>query len=623
MATPYPSRYVVLDTETARRLTGDGERTEVQRFRLGVARVYADGAGVGGAYRTEYLRDPAEFHQVVASLPFENEPIYIFAHNMAFDARIVEWARALGNKHYLLRPPPGVKKAGVYNKPYFVTGSPPFIVRTWRPDGQKIWWLDSYNWLPRSLEAIGDMLKYEKGEMPAWEAPDDEWYPYCERDVDVLDMALRRLWDYLKSHRLGDFQFTAAMQAMILWRKRYERKQIKRPDDPKQTKLDRMGYAGGFQDCFNLGRIEGPVYQVDCNGLYPWGMRTNPAPAEIVEFDLSGRQRFRPEDLPLGECTAEVYLRSDGATYPVKALDGTFHATGKVHTVLCGPELVRAHARGHIDHIKRYVRYKLLPLFVGYVSTLDKYRMDAFAADDEFARLILKGLLNSLFGKFGQRTGEWIYQGMDRNPREYCEGMLQGETVKEDTVYRILGGHCWHRTLDREDRSAMVAIAAWCNSYARVYMEEAREVAGAGNVHYQATDSLLVSRAGYGRMVDAGMIDPCEMGKFKLEKTYAWVNIKNVNYLETDLGLKAAGIPKKYKRTGEDEYEIQVFESFDEALAAKRLNEVWVRTQRRRLSAHFHRRRVLSGGKTEPHYIDNWKLSLTKQAESCLIHGDE
>ena len=617
----YPERYVVYDTETreipSTRIGWDKEHV----LRLGSAKVYDP--QVYGTNRPVWLdfTKADELKDYLLGMPLLKPPIYIFAHNIGFDLRAVEWFRWVADGHFSLLPPSGTDGAKRYATPLMVVDGSPVIIRIFRADGQKYLLYDTFNWWQMSLARIGEAIGHQKGEMPPWEASDAEWFAYCHRDVEVLDRALRRLWGWLQCCRIPDWGPTPASVAMPLYRMRYGRNRIKKPEDMAVLKLDRLAYYGGRLECYRIGMIDSLTYQVDVNGLYPRVMLDGLYPCEVLDYDHSPKPRDPPHDLRNIGSTAEVYIDSPETPYPVRGLDGTTWCRGRVRTILAGPELQTAVTAGHVHHVGRWTHYGLSDLFTAYVRWLWRLRSQAKARGDTLVASVCKSLLNSLHGKFGQRDGEWHYCGRTETPRTYSSGKLIGRGVDDDINVRVLDGHFFTQNRDHEHEQSFVPIAAWTASYGRWYMEQAMDVAGRSEVYYQATDSLLVSEQGHRNLLDAGMMSEDALGLFKVEDAYRWVDIKAPNQLDHDHGWKHSGIKSGGPPPENGVYTVEEWQGFAEAIFQGNVSSTSTRKVLRKPPTMYAKRYVDAGGVTHPWTIDNWDLSPETQSRMPVRHS--
>lgn len=84
-------------------------------------------------------------------------------------------------------------------------------------------------------------------------------------------------------------------------------------------------------------------------------------------------------------------------------------------------------------------------------------------------------------------------------------------------------------------------ISAYITAHGREYMRSLIVIAGEDNVHYMATDSLIVTQRGYSRLKKSGMLSDDEIGKLKTKGRHDRGEIFGANHYEMDGELTAAG----------------------------------------------------------------------------------
>lgn len=614
----YPERYIVFDTESREERLDAKIPTVELTLRLGMALIVDDDGPNRSTVRYHGFRTDAEFHEMVLGLPHSAKPIYVFAHNMGFDSRMVNWMGWLGDGRYSLLPPPGMPGAFRYTSPLFVTESPPFIVRLFRGDGQQVILLDTVQWFGVGIRDLGDFIDYPKGKLPDEDAPEDDWWTYCQRDVDVLHRSLQRLWSFMRSERIPDFGATPAAQAMHLYRMRYEKKRIKRPEDMDVLKLDRHAYYGGLIEALHVGPIEGVVHEIDITSLYPYLMHNNPFPCEVIDSgDFSGESGV-PPDFAWSDCTAEVWLESGDHPFPVRGKDATLWVTGRIRTALAGPELVMAHALGVVRRVGRWVRYRTDHLFGDFVDHWWGRRIRARERGVKIPELVCKAVLNALHGKFGQRTGDWVPTGVRKEEGMYGTGKYLKRGGPPYPDFRILDGHEWIRSSDEEDPNSFVPIASWTASYGRVYMWEMMRLAGVDNVHYIATDSLLVNGVGLGNLQVAGLVEDGVMGLFHHERSHEGCHIYGVGAIDFPAKKVRSGVKPGTLEVGPDVWPVERWSSFSDDIFHGRLSSVTIQSLCISYAKTNLRREVLASGMTRPWSVANWDVSLARQKDTPI-----
>lgn len=610
----YPRRWIVYDTETTEHRVSGQPGTRELTFRLGAAvgyHLFSDSTSEG-----EWLDmiTPEVFHDWIDCADRTDVPIWIFAHNHSFDARVVGFFRDLALGRYALAPTPGAKRRGAYREPLFLVDGPPFLLRLWREDGQQLILADTYNWLEVPLAQIGDWLGYPKGRVDFAKATDAELLEYCRRDVEITDRALQAIWGFCRKIHVVHWQPTIAAQALSVFRGYKASKRVKMPDDVSLLALDRHAYYGGRQEAFRLGRVDTPVHQVDVNSMYPYVMKHSLFPCEVIDHEL---QETDPKEGPPphpSQTTAEVWLDAPDTPYPVHCRDGVWHCRGRVRTILCGPELRRACEARHVIRYSRYCRYRLSDLFSEMVQSLWDLRLDAQRRGEGIPDRLSKSLMNSLTGKFGQKTGKWVTQGQDYPRNHYGHGLGVGAIQGQDYEWRIIAGTLQHRTKDVLAAHAFVPISAYITSYGRVFMDAVRSKLWEPDTYYQATDSLLLSSENLMMLAHAGLLKDDELGMFRHEGTWEWIDIKALNWIERNQRPIRGGVPHSAEPLGSGVFMGEKWGTFWGGISTASSLSPCIRTTLTRLSETYSRGRVSPGGACTPWRISNWHLSPEEQA---------
>ncbi|GAI98965.1 unnamed protein product, partial [marine sediment metagenome] len=92
---------------------------------------------------------------------------------------------------------------------------------TYRRNKQTILCLDNMNYFVTSIKALGDEVGLPKMTMPDDGTSIDDWFTYCQRDVDIMYQAWRYWLSFLHDHDLGTFGNTITSQAFNAYRHRF------------------------------------------------------------------------------------------------------------------------------------------------------------------------------------------------------------------------------------------------------------------------------------------------------------------------------------------------------------------------------------------------------------------
>jgi DNA polymerase type B, organellar and viral len=573
--------YVVVDTETDQVPTAPGVVTHRLRFGVAAAK-HRTGRGTWPAPVWCPFRDAGDWWDFLEAHTRPKERCYVFCHNTNFDIPVLDAFGALRARGWVL------ERA--------IIDGPPTIL-TWRRDRAVIQWLDTLNIWRMSLAQLGVSVGLAKLDMPAPDAPADVWDRYARRDVEVLMVALEQWWEYLKREDLGGFAPTLASQALRTYRHKYMDHKILIDADPEALRLGRAAYSGGRTECWRLGEVPGRWHLFDVNSMYPAVMHEHDYPAQL----RSVRQRV-PLDLLRRWCTtgavvAEVELTTDEPVYALRAGGRLIFPVGAGRAVLCTPELRYALAHGHIIKVLSAAYYQTAPLFRRFVANFYARRVALRDAGNEAEAWRYKILLNSLYGKFGQRGLVWEGLGAtdDTTARRWTVIHAQTGAV---TRYRQLGGLYQIQETEAESRDSHPAIAAHVTAYARMLLWTYCQRAGRAHVAYMDTDSVLVDDDGAARL--AGAVHPTRLGALKREGTYTRVVLYGPKDYVMGDKIRTKGVRSRATWTGPNQVQQERWSSLRGLLAAGRMTEPTTATVTKILKREYLKGTVRPDGTVGP-----------------------
>lgn len=514
---------VFVDTETDQVPSGPREVRHVLRFGLAC---YTRTRKARCWTNPEWDRftDAGAFWSRVAAYARARSRVCVFAHNWSFDAPVLDTFSHLPALGFLLGSA--------------VIDSPPVILR-FRSQKATILLLDTLNWWRVPLAALGESVGLPKLPMPDPAASPEEWERYCRRDVEIIHAAMRAWWDFLDRYDMGGFAPTLAGQALRAYRHRFMPTRVLIDDHEDALALARSAYHGGRVECFKLGKIPGPVEHFDVNSMYPFVMKAHAYPAVLR---LTARRVALPELARwLESCAvvADAELETDEPRYAAVVGKRLCFPVGRFRAALTTPDLLYALAKRHLRSVAFAAVYEKAPLFERFVSEFYRLRQDARDAGRTLDVWLLKILMNSLYGKFGQHGGTWKEHGpapLD-DVRQWKE--LDYETG-EVTTWRALGGLLQRRQDEPECYSSHPAIAAHVTAYARARLWDLILLAGRGEVFYTDTDSLFVSEKGGAAL--ACEVSEILLGYLKHEARYPWLRLHGPKDYETPLHRVVKGV---------------------------------------------------------------------------------
>lgn len=345
-----------------------------------------------------------------------------------------------------------------------------------RSGARVITFRDSSALLPYSLSKLTKSFKVE--------------HPKKDFDFETLTAVTPKLVEYLRYDCIGLYEcldlyrqnplvkqvglkITRSAQALHVFRT-YIKKEL--PACPMGADaVVREAYAGGRTEIFRpFYDSDAPLYTYDVNSLYPSILKDFDMPTGFdkysyeVDLERIGFGYFTvqvPEDtyIPI------LWTRESGKfIFPVGTFSGCFPLCEVKRAVEAGAKIIKSRAIAYFHNGGRY--------FAEYVETLYERRR---RSTDEVERIIIKDLLNHLYGRMGLRlTREQLEfdQGQE-NVKPYLELQVR------DKLYRLVKKEVEIKSFSN------VAIAAWTTAQARLRLYDTLLKPCEKTIHYTDTDS--------------------------------------------------------------------------------------------------------------------------------------
>lgn len=423
----------------------------------------------------------ARFWEWVVSKAPQGSTLLVLAHNWNFDGAILE-------------PDTHLKPFGYECSHFINDGRPPVIISFTCMGKGTIKIIDTLNYFTTSVAGLGKSLGHEKLASPGDDASDDEWRAYAWRDVEIIRDAYLHLRAFIDDNDLGKMPATLASLSMATYKYRFMHHDIYVHDRDRVLAMERESYKGGRVECFYVGETEGEsLYKYDINSMYPTVMRNNLYSTAPVKFQR-GEKGFEIAD-GVGY-VADVLIETDLPIYPVRSDVGLIFPVGEYRTTLSTPELKDANSRGLIKGVYSYATYDVAPIFVEFVDYFYAARRQFQASGNAAFSYMAKILLNSLYGKFGQRGRRWEVSAHDVD----TSGITFHSDEKGGAVIKLRNrfGISQQLMTAPESEESCPIIASEVTGFARLllwqFIESAR--AAGGRVYYCDTDSVVTDAAG-------------------------------------------------------------------------------------------------------------------------------
>ncbi len=579
--TTTPSHCVYFDTESVNRPIGKNKLEHMLTFGWACyRRKRTNGQWTTG--RWFRFTDPKDFYTWIDSITLPKTKLYLFCHNTNFDLPLTDFFNNM--------------KAIGYDLVFACIDAPPTICTMTR-DKHKIVALDSLNFFRMPLKDIGKHVGLEKYDMPDVSVKSKEADRYCKRDVEIVYTAIEGWFKFLEDHDMGSFSNTVAGQSMKAFRHRFMPCKILIDDNEKATALSRRAYYGGRTECFYIGKLDEPLYLLDVNSMYPSVMRDNLMPVKI----RTHRKNISVDKLKsfiddYAVC-ADLTIETDIPVYPIRQNNKLIFPKGRFRTCLSTPEIKYLFHTGKVIEVHEASVYQKADIFSDYVNELYLSRQQAQARGDDVQALIFKLLLNSLYGKTGQKGQIWDGDMQIDDLSAACWVEINAKTGVA-TSKRKLAGLVQTLSGEQESRESFPAIAAHVTAHARLLLYGYINQAGRENVFYVDTDSLLVNESGYRRLSSA--INSATLGMLKLEGQFTNGQIWGLKDYRFDNKERHKGVKKNAVWLSESKVQQDQWSSLRGILREGRLDKPTIKTIEKNLKREYNKGDVTPWGQVLP-----------------------
>lgn len=585
-----PQHMLFLDTETyesAPKVLDEksGRSIREQTFKLGWV-AYLDLHHVDRerpAVTYTRLNTIEDFYTELYARAKPKQRLYLFAHNVNFDAQIV-------GLHIRL-----TKDGWECLRNYI---GPSKVILQFRKDKCTILVLDTLNLFNTSLAEMGETLGYPKGHVDFKTVGMEELSTYCKNDVTIMVEFMQKWLSFLDDNDLGGFKSTIASQAMAAYRHRFMSYPLLVHTYPELVELERQAYYGGRVEAGYVGTApKVPYYYLDVNSLYPTVMQQSLFPTEPFKHlwrpAIEILNTYVDNYIILAECTIKTPI----PIVPVKTEDGPIWPIGTFQTTLIGEEVAECLKRGYIVKVKQARIYKSSPIFKSYVDTMYALRKKYIEDGNKSYGAFVKLLLNCLYGKFGQKMSGWEQIG-DCGPNElWVKTVLKSDGSK--VMRRAIAGRIEeNQELGNTDHT-IVAIAASVTAAARMYMWRLRELLPEGSFMYMDTDSLIVDEIGYQALADMVTKEKI-LGKLKIEGVSEELIIRCPKDYRFNGIDKIKGVSHNAVKIDNKTFMVDEWLSINSAMRYGKLDRGFILTIRKVLQRIYKKGVVLPGGRVTP-----------------------
>ena len=492
----------------------------------------------------EYIdQQVSDFWNTVAGYGGRKSAVYVFAHNASYDLIVTRGIPVLIRN--------GFKVVSFFEKGSTFLMTFRKTVKGKNKKGEEvdrtiktIQLISSTNFFTSSLASLGEIFNLPKLDFDHENPDPKKAVPYCKRDVEICKVAVESFIEFVREQDLGVFAKTTPGQAFNAYRHRFMTVPIYLHDNDRAADLERESYYGGRVECWQIGEYESQegFYGFDINSMYPHVMRSYIYPVRLLTVrkrtSLPELKRFISSGMMI---CGEVTLETDRPAYPVKIGKNLIFPVGRFKTHITTPEIKMALDRGELVECGTLALYDDGEIFRDYVDYFYTKRLQAKEEENKVYDHLFKLFLNSLYGKFGQRSETWSPVGEAPADRIGTEEIYNVQT-KELQKFKIFGGTIFKQEAETEGFNSFCAIAAHVTAYARLELWKYIELAGLENVLYMDTDSLFTTAAGAARIMP--YTSNTELGKMKLEKQDTRIMIRTPKHYSFAGVTKIKGVKK-------------------------------------------------------------------------------
>jgi len=528
----FPKRLLFFDTETYRKpitvkIAGEERNGYMHFLRVGYYLLYDYDENLKDYKLIDsgYFYTKKEFTKLILRKTTYKKDLYVFAHNMSFDFRIaVDYDLLQKEFDTKFMVVDGSKFILKLTKYYYVTKNGKKKIKKTK----RVIFLDSTNYTKKSLEKIGKIfglpkLHYDFSKtIDKEELTNEEWRElkeYNKRDVEVLALFIITL---LKKLVIGKTKFgeTISKLSFNLYKTQFLKHKIEIHHYEDVSQFERQSYFGGRTECFKIGFYDETIYKLDVNSLYPSVMINNDYPTRLIyfgEFDNVIKHDIEKNSyLYIIDATIETkepnlpYRLNNRLVFPV----------GRFRGVWTSAELNLDDDR--IIKIHKIAYYEKAKIFHDYIGHMYNERLKAKERKDDVMNEFYKYLMNSLYGKLGQKSENYI-----RLPQ--YDGLAEwGLMDLDNKKIRFFDGYAFLVDGFKDGYDTFVAIPSFVTSYARAYMWKLMKIAGLENLFYMDTDSLFTTYEGYKRLEEKGFIDNRKLGYLKNEGIFDAIEVRTL-----------------------------------------------------------------------------------------------
>lgn len=475
-----------------------------------------------------YWKNEQKLNEYIEKTAMSGKPLYLIGHNIFFDIQ------ACGFFHYFTKWKWVLDF--VYDKGLT------YILKCKKKDSV-LTIISTTNYFNCNLAFLGKMVSLKKLDIEFKKAKDSELKVYCKRDVDILIKAISYYKAFLIRNRLGYMGLTKSAQAFIAYRHRFMHHKIMIHSDETVTALERKAYIGGRVECFRIGKIYGgPFVSLDINSMYPYVMANNMYPWKLVEYNRQFDIERYKQILKSFSVVAHIEVDTPESAYAIHYDDKIIFPIGNFECYVCSTGLQYAIDNQHIKRIINIAVYRQADLFSHYVQYFYNLKLKYGNKKNLIMRELCKYMLNSLYGKFGQKGIKRI-EFDEISGRNYYKEVVWDSVRHSYVIILKLMNKLIYQYQDNEGENSFPGLAAHITENARFVLWQLIKGLGKHKVLYCDTDSIKIRQSDISHL--HWDMDAVRLGALKIEDTSNELYIGGCKNYRTENIRKIKGIPHK------------------------------------------------------------------------------
>ena len=582
-----PRRIIVLDSEA---IVEQGHLREQHTLRCAVATFdkLDHDARPTGRQETISTADPAELWEWVASRTAQSHRTVLWAHNLSYDLRLTSCLHHLPKQGFTLK---GMAIGGQST--------------WWRwSDGKRsLWLVDTFSWLPRSLETIAAQIGMVKPALPAQDDPPEVWQGRCLEDVRITRAAILRLLQWLRSEDMGDFRLTGAAQASAAFRHRFlQPRTLLIHAEPDALAAERRAAHCGRAEVWTHGTVEGLVHEYDYRSCYARIAADCDIPSRLVGETYLTRPGDLEKALEHYAVLADVTVTTDTPSVPCQLPDRVLWPVGTFRTTLWDCEIRLALETGATVETHRVWTYQRTPVLRPWAEWVLDGIDGKGAGSDPLIRLLLKEWSRALIGRFGLRY-PLLEHAATVGYDDLCSYPVKQAGSADGITMVQIGRELYEQSGMVESSESAPMIMGWVMAQARVRLWAAMSAAQPSGLLAVDTDGLLVNQAGRKRL-DA-LIASGDLAGLRRKGQYRGATLRGPKNLDLGDERRIAGVPRLAERISPDRYRGQAWQTMSGALSARSADRVIVAERVWKVKTTDRRRLHLEGGSTAPYVLSS------------------